>query len=196
MVIAEAAASRVVVELIVLSTPAEASRPEPVAVTTVVEAVAVVSASLKYATPFTKCELSSVTDVAYEIPLCGVPARMFAAVIAASVALVLLVVNAIVWFAPSAAPVFNVNFIKRPTVFVAPVTEAPVTVARVAVVTATPVAAENETFVSPAAYVAVASVGEPALVETKNEYEPATSGWKLIFTVPDVRGNVPPEALV
>jgi len=130
------------------------------------------------------------------IPLCGVPASTLAAVIAAIVALVLLVVNAIVWFAPSAAPVFNVNFIKRPTVFVAPVTDAPVTVASVAVVTATPVVAVNETFVSPATYVAVDAVGVPALVETKNEYEPATSGWKLTFTVPDVRGNVPPDALV
>jgi hypothetical protein len=56
-------------------------------------------------------------------------------VIGAIVASVLLVVNAIVWFAASAAPVFSVTFIKRPTVFVAPVTVAPVTVARVAVVT-------------------------------------------------------------
>jgi hypothetical protein len=61
-VIAEAAASRVVVELTVLRTPADASRPEPVAVTTVVEAVAVVSTNLKYATPLTKFAFVKVAD--------------------------------------------------------------------------------------------------------------------------------------
>jgi hypothetical protein len=64
-VIAEAAASRTVVELTVLNTPAEVRRPDPEAVTTVVFAVAVVSVNLKYATPSTKFELSSVSDVAY-----------------------------------------------------------------------------------------------------------------------------------
>jgi hypothetical protein len=142
---AEAAASRVVVELTVPRTPAEASRPEPVAVTTVVEAVAVVSANLKNATPLTKAAFVSDTEAA---GVAVVPSSWFVTRPIRAVAL--FVVKSIVWFAASAAPVFNVTFIKRPVVADAPVTVAPVTVASVAVVTATPVVAVNEVFASPA----------------------------------------------
>lgn len=108
----------------------------------------------------------------------------------------LFVVNAIVWFADRAAPVLSVTFIRRPVVEAVPVTVAPVTVASVAVVTATPVVAVNEVFASPAVYVAAPGDVLPATVDTRNEYEPAISGWKFTSTVPDVRGNVPPDALV
>jgi hypothetical protein len=78
--------------------------------------------------------------------------------------------------------VLSVAFIKRPTVAVAPVTVAPVTAARVTVVGETPVATVKVVLASPAAYVAVAAPGSPDLVETKNVYEPATSGWNTTLT--------------
>jgi len=170
-------ASTTVVELTVLVI-AEDNVPLPVAVTTVVVAtVGVTSFSLKYATLSTKCELSSVNVAVYEPPFGLVPARIAAAVIGAKVALVLFVVRVIVWFGPRAAPVLSVAFIKRPTVAVEPVTVAPVTVARVTVVGATAVATVNVVLASPAAYVASATVGAPVRVDTRNVYEPATSGW-------------------
>jgi len=137
-----------------------------------------------------------VIEAAAVSPFGVVPAIIAEARIGWSRAVVLLVVNEIVWFALSAAPEFKVNFIKRPVVAVDPVTVAPVTVARVAVVTATPVVAVKDVFASPAVYVAVPKLELPATVETKNEYEPATSGWKFTNTVPELAGNVAPEAFV
>jgi hypothetical protein len=192
-VIAADAASTTVVDETVLVTVGD-NVPEPVAVTTVVVAtVGVTSLSLKYATFPTKCELSSTKVAVYE-PLFGlVPALIAAAVIGAIVALVLFVVSVIVWFAPSPAPVLRVAFIKRPIVAVEPVTVAPVTVARVTVVGATAVATVKVVLASPAAYVAVATVGAPVRVDTKNVYEPATSGWNTTLigaeVVVDVRSE-------
>jgi methionine synthase II (cobalamin-independent) len=78
--------------------------------------------------------------------------------------------------------VLSVAFIKRPIVAVAPVTVAPVTAARVTVVGETPVATVKVVLASPATYVAVAAPGLPDLVDTKNVYEPALSGWNTTFT--------------
>jgi hypothetical protein len=164
----EDAASTTVVELTV-PMMAEDNVPLPVAVTTVVVAtVGVTSFNLKYATFPTKCELSSTKVAAYEPPFGLVPAFIAAAVIGAIVALVLFVVSVIVSFGPRAPPVLSVAFIKRPTVAVEPVTVAPVTVARATVVGATPVTTVNVALASPAAYVALPTVGAPVVVEIKN----------------------------
>lgn len=71
----------------------------------------------------------------------------------------------------------KVNFIRRPIVTDAPVTVAPVTVASAIDVGGVPVVNVKVALASPAAYVTPAAFAR-VLEETKNVYEPATSGTK------------------